>query len=141
MATYTTNYSLEKPASTDLYNISVFNDNADAIDTAIHNNATDIASKAAKAWTLLDDNGANVNVDVALPDSYNEMLLLVNISGYKFSVPIPVPGYTGTFNVGYYESAANCCLATVVLTATKATMTRATFAGADYAAKLYLYYR
>ena len=35
MATYTDNLHLEKPAQTDLYNIDVFNGNADIIDTAV----------------------------------------------------------------------------------------------------------
>lgn len=35
MATYTTNYHLEKPAQSDLYNIDVFNGNADTIDTTL----------------------------------------------------------------------------------------------------------
>ena len=35
MATYTTNYNLEKPAQTNVYNVDVFNDNADKIDTAL----------------------------------------------------------------------------------------------------------
>lgn len=36
MATYTDNYQLEKPAQSDLYNVDVFNDNADKIDTALN---------------------------------------------------------------------------------------------------------
>lgn len=35
MATNTTHYNLEKPAQSDLYNVDVFNDNADKIDTAL----------------------------------------------------------------------------------------------------------
>lgn len=35
MATYTPNYNLEKPAQTDIYNIDVFNANADKVDTAL----------------------------------------------------------------------------------------------------------
>lgn len=35
MATYTPNYNLEKPAQTDIYNIDVFNANADKTDTAL----------------------------------------------------------------------------------------------------------
>ena len=35
MATYTDNYNLEKPAQSDLYNIDVFNENADKIDEAL----------------------------------------------------------------------------------------------------------
>lgn len=35
MATYTENYNLEKPAQSDLYNIDVFNENADKIDEAL----------------------------------------------------------------------------------------------------------
>lgn len=39
MATYTPNYNLEKPAQTDIYNIDVFNANADKIDTALADKA------------------------------------------------------------------------------------------------------
>ncbi|KAK9679499.1 hypothetical protein QE152_g39984 [Popillia japonica] len=36
MAIYTENYSLEKPDQTDVYNIEVFNNNADAVDAVLH---------------------------------------------------------------------------------------------------------
>ena len=39
MATYTDNYNLEKPAQSDLYNIDVFNENADKIDEALGDKA------------------------------------------------------------------------------------------------------
>ena len=39
MATYTENYNLEKPAQSDLYNIDVFNENADKIDEALGDKA------------------------------------------------------------------------------------------------------
>lgn len=39
MATYTENYNLEKPAQSDLYNINVFNENADKIDEALGSKA------------------------------------------------------------------------------------------------------
>ena len=39
MATYTENYNLEKPAQSDLYNIDVFNENADKIDAALGDKA------------------------------------------------------------------------------------------------------
>ena len=39
MATYTENYNLEKPAQSDLYNINVFNENADKIDEALGDKA------------------------------------------------------------------------------------------------------
>lgn len=39
MATYTTNYNLEKPAQTDIYNVDVFNANADKIDAALTDKA------------------------------------------------------------------------------------------------------
>lgn len=39
MATYTTNYKLEKPAQTDIYNVDVFNANADKIDAALTDKA------------------------------------------------------------------------------------------------------
>jgi len=39
MATYTENYNLEKPAQSDLYNIGVFNENADKIDEALGDKA------------------------------------------------------------------------------------------------------
>ena len=39
MATYTENYNLEKPAQSDLYNIDVFNENADKIDEALGSKA------------------------------------------------------------------------------------------------------
>lgn len=45
MATYTTNYNLEKPAQTDIYNVDVFNDNADKIDAGL----TDKAEKTMLA--------------------------------------------------------------------------------------------
>ena len=45
MATYTTNYNLEKPAQTDVYNVDVFNDNADKIDAGL----TDKADKTMLA--------------------------------------------------------------------------------------------
>lgn len=39
MATYTENYNLEKPAQSDLYNVDVFNENADKIDEALGDKA------------------------------------------------------------------------------------------------------
>ena len=39
MATYTDNYNLEKPAQSDLYNIDVFNENADKVDDALGSKA------------------------------------------------------------------------------------------------------
>lgn len=45
MATYTTNYNLEKPAQTDIYNVDVFNANADKIDAGL----TDKAEKTMLA--------------------------------------------------------------------------------------------
>ena len=39
MATYTDNYNLEKPAQSDLYNIDVFNENADKVDEALGDKA------------------------------------------------------------------------------------------------------
>lgn len=44
MATYTTNYNLEKPALSELYGIGVQNNNMDAIDTQMKQNADDIAT-------------------------------------------------------------------------------------------------
>ena len=44
MATQTTNLGLTKPAVSDQYDISVFNSNADIIDTSIGNIKTDITS-------------------------------------------------------------------------------------------------
>lgn len=35
MATYTDHYNLEKPAQTDIYNVDVFNDNADIVDSVL----------------------------------------------------------------------------------------------------------
>lgn len=61
MATYTTKYHLEKPAQSDLYNIDVFNGNADIIDTALDSKsgASNIAtvessSTASKAYAVGD---------------------------------------------------------------------------------------
>lgn len=61
MATYTTNYHLEKPAQSDLYNIDVFNGNADIIDTTLvsKSNLSNIATvestnKASKAYAKGD---------------------------------------------------------------------------------------
>lgn len=45
MATYTPNYNLEKPAQTDIYNVDVFNTNADKIDAGL----TDKAEKTMLA--------------------------------------------------------------------------------------------
>lgn len=39
MASYTTNYNLKKPAAEDFYDVKDFNDNADAIDTALSEKA------------------------------------------------------------------------------------------------------
>lgn len=39
MATYTENYNLEKPAQSDLYNVDVFNENADKVDEALGDKA------------------------------------------------------------------------------------------------------
>ena len=61
MATYTTNYHLEKPAQSDLYNIDVFNGNADIIDTTLasKSNLSNLATiestnKASKAYAKGD---------------------------------------------------------------------------------------
>lgn len=44
MATYTTNYNLEKPALSELYDIGVQNNNMDAIDAQMKQNADDISA-------------------------------------------------------------------------------------------------
>lgn len=43
MATYTSNYNLEKPAQTDLYNVDVFNGNMDIVDAVLGKHETGIA--------------------------------------------------------------------------------------------------
>ena len=43
--TYTTNYNLKKPDTTDLVKVGDLNDNADTIDSALETNATAIAGK------------------------------------------------------------------------------------------------
>jgi hypothetical protein len=53
MATTTTSLALTKPAGTETYDVSVFNDNADAIDQKLANKGSDVAS--ANSITLPTD--------------------------------------------------------------------------------------
>lgn len=55
MATNTTNYNLEKPASSETYDIAVQNSNMDIIDTAIKARADDIGAKASLLTTAQDN--------------------------------------------------------------------------------------
>lgn len=60
MSTQTTNYKLTKPATTDKYNVTIFNANADIIDQEMKANATAAGSKQPKitgaATTITDAN-------------------------------------------------------------------------------------
>jgi len=49
LAEFTENYSLEKPAQTDYYDVAVFNENADKIDNAMKANADAIAEAVKDA--------------------------------------------------------------------------------------------
>ena len=67
MSTQTTNYKLTKPATTDKYNVTIFNANADIIDTQMKANADAAGSKQPKitgAATTITD--ANLTVSRAL---------------------------------------------------------------------------
>ena len=67
MATTTTNYSLTKPAGTDKYDISVFNNNADKIDAQMKANA----NAAATAKSTADS--AKSTADAAVPKAGGTM--------------------------------------------------------------------
>ena len=67
MSTQTSNYKLTKPATTDKYNVTIFNANADIIDTQMKANADAAGSKQPKitgAATTITD--ANLTVSRAL---------------------------------------------------------------------------
>ena len=72
--TYTTNYNLKKPDTTDLVKVSDLNDNADKIDNALKNNATAIAGKedVSNKVTAID----NTSTDTQYPSAkcvYDEL--------------------------------------------------------------------
>jgi len=92
MATYTTNYSLKKPAQSDHYDVDDFNDNADIIDAAIAGHAGQSLVHGATALNLAnrlilrDANGrAKVSApsaaeDIARKDTVDALLGINNKS-------------------------------------------------------------
>jgi hypothetical protein len=69
---YTSNFNLKKPAQTDFYNVSDFNDNADIIDTKLKANADAASGAESKAKAALpesDFTGANVLAKMAADKS------------------------------------------------------------------------
>lgn len=52
MASQTTNYKLTKPSSTDKYNIDVFNNNTDILDTTLKSQETKISNIETRATSL-----------------------------------------------------------------------------------------
>lgn len=75
MATYTDNYHLEKPAQSDLYNIDVFNGNADIIDAAMASKAL-----AQNQATIEPTNSASRNYAKGEFLVYNGLLYKVTAS-------------------------------------------------------------
>ena len=74
MATTTTNYGLTKPAGTDKYDISVFNGNADKIDSQMKANANAAATAKSTADSAQSTaNTAKNTADAALPKSGGTM--------------------------------------------------------------------
>lgn len=69
MATYTENYNLEKPAQTDIYNIDVFNANADKVDAALAEKA-----EATMLAPVEKTNKASQNYAVGAQFVYNGYL-------------------------------------------------------------------
>lgn len=72
MATTTTNYGLTKPAGTEKYDISVFNNNADKIDTQMKANATAASTaqtKAEEAKATAESKQKAITVSTAEPTS------------------------------------------------------------------------
>lgn len=58
MATYTSNYSLEKPLVTERYDVGVFNGNADIIDGVMHDNAVHVQNTQDMIAPPFDTNTA-----------------------------------------------------------------------------------
>lgn len=58
MATYTSNYGLEKPLVTERYDVGVFNGNADIIDTTMHDNAVNVQNTQNMVAPPFDTNTA-----------------------------------------------------------------------------------
>lgn len=58
MATYTSNYNLEKPLVTERYDVGVFNGNADIIDTTMHDNAVHVQNTQNMIAPPFDTNTA-----------------------------------------------------------------------------------
>lgn len=58
MATYTSNYNLEKPLVTERYDVGVFNGNADIIDTTMHDNAVHVQNTQNMVAPPFDTNTA-----------------------------------------------------------------------------------
>lgn len=85
MATYTTNYNLKKPEYTDLVDVVDFNNNSDAIDTALKTIDNAVASKATKPTNeatasngqVLTSNGDGTSTfaNLVIPPTSNESYL------------------------------------------------------------------
>lgn len=95
MSTTTTNYGLVKPATTENYNVGVFNSNADAIDTALKNidnkhssyTATNMGFKAnfgnygapyTTARFVLSHDGKRVDIEGAFTRSGSSLAVAAN---------------------------------------------------------------
>lgn len=78
MPNYTTNYKLTKPLGTDLYDIGVFNDNADKIDTALHDTFTKLAALDPRTLGAIAEQAIyySSSVEVDLNTTTHSLLLV-----------------------------------------------------------------
>lgn len=80
---YTNSYRLIKPSGTDLYNISVFNDNMDRIDKAISDNS--IALTESIAQVNANANNKHVYLEGKIDAINNDLLRAIQLLRDKIS--------------------------------------------------------
>ena len=102
MATYTPNLNLEKPLQTELYNVDVFNANADKIDAGVGARAkyTDaLTLEEIIASTDLTNKVASASAAKSLKESLSNSLEWKLLASQQGSVPVRLPTSWNELNI------------------------------------------
>ena len=113
MATNTTNYNLIKPADEDFYDIAVFNNNSDVIDSTLKSISDNVNTKTNKAVT------GTITLDVSKWAALGEA-----VGEYNYKYDLALSGITakdvfnGSVSLATEEVAQDCGLAQYTETST-----------------------
>ncbi len=110
MATTTTNYGLTKPATTDNYDIGVFNGNTDKVDAQMKANADAISTHKADTVAHMSQDQKNQLASAIQSATINGAAVPKNGTALQFppypAIPGSLPANGGTASYAHYPSHA-----------------------------------